>query len=129
MCIRSNLWNRFQSIQYFGNDTLLVHVSENMKSNPTIVAELFNYSVPTENILSNSVSFFQPTSLPPTHIPSASPTVQNIDHHVHDYSGEVVFRPSESGLGNNLLGLTSAFIIATVTNKKLCSRFCYRDSA
>ncbi|KAK8804194.1 hypothetical protein WA171_000286 [Blastocystis sp. BT1] len=93
-----------------------------MKSNPTIVAELFNYSVPTENILSNSVSFFQPTSLPPTHIPSASPTVQNIDHHVHDYSGEVVFRPSESGLGNNLLGLTSAFIIATVTNKKLSSR-------
>ena len=100
-----------------------------MKGDPTIVAEFFIHLVPTESVVSNSVSFIQPTSLPPTHIPSVSSTVPNIDHPIHDYSGEMVFRPSESGLGNNLLGLTSAFVIATVTNKKLCSRFRCRDSA
>ena len=37
----------------------------------------------------------------------------------HTYSGSIIFKPSESGLGNNLYGLTSAFVVAALTNRKL----------
>ena len=37
----------------------------------------------------------------------------------HTYSGSIIFKPSESGLGNNLYGLVSAFVIAALTNRKL----------
>ena len=37
----------------------------------------------------------------------------------HAYSGSIIFKPSESGLGNNLYGLASAFVVAALTNRKL----------
>lgn len=39
----------------------------------------------------------------------------------HRYDGILVFQPSESGLGNNLYGLASAFLIAAMTNRELMS--------
>ena len=42
----------------------------------------------------------------------------------HQYDGILVFRPSESGLANNMLGLVSAFIMSTLSNRKLyCNDF------
>lgn len=44
----------------------------------------------------------------------------------HVYNGSVIFKPSESGLGNNVYGLVSAFVIAALTNRRLycaCVRF------
>ena len=37
----------------------------------------------------------------------------------HVYNGSVIFKPSESGLGNNVYGLVSAFVIAALTNRRL----------
>lgn len=48
----------------------------------------------------------------------AVPTLKKDDMD-HVYNGTIIFKPSESGLANNLLGLASAFVIATLTNKKL----------
>lgn len=44
-------------------------------------------------------------------------------HHMvsHSYNGTLSFWPSESGLGNNLYGLASAFLIAALLNKELQS--------
>ena len=44
----------------------------------------------------------------------------------HVYSGSIVFKPSESGLGNNIYGLVSAFVIAALTNRRLyCAFACF----
>lgn len=99
------------------------HESEYIESESTETGTSFIQVVPTESALSNSVSFVQATSLHANPSRSVSLSIPRIDYTTHSYSGEVTFRPSESGLGNNLLGLASAFVIAAVTNKRLYSRF------
>lgn len=77
----------------------------------------------TEHPLKSSILFTEtsprndfPTKQPET---PSQPTILPIVNKKHQYSGEIVFKPSESGLSNNLLGLVSAFVIAALTNKRL----------
>ena len=64
------------------------------------------------------------TSNPPINIENDEDTKLDSDDHVnsHEYNGSIIFKPSESGLANNLLGLVSAFVIAAMTNKRLFCR-------
>ena len=79
----------------------------------------------TENYTKQNVASETPATVPeirherisPT-TDAAKPTISSIPH---QYNGTLSFWPSESGLGNNLYGLASAFLIATLTNKKLFS--------
>lgn len=57
-----------------------------------------------------------------TAITPQPPSRRKVQHTVsHFYNGTLSFWPSESGLGNNLYGLASAFLIATLLNKELQS--------
>lgn len=106
---------------YFGNNSQLVHISENVERNPTIVSDVFFQPVPTINMLPSSAPLVPTTVLPTLQHSSFSSRIGVANGLIHSYSGKIIYKPSESGLGNNLLGLTSAFIIAAVTNKRLFS--------
>ena len=81
---------------------------------------VFKPSTPTHRIVSVM------TPIPTTEPPSLSkPTPQSLTP--HHYNGVLVFLPSESGLGNNLYGLASAFLIAAMTNRELTSFSCDGD--
>lgn len=52
------------------------------------------------------------TSLPERERPTRTPEP-------HKYRGTLYFRPSQSGFGNNLYGLISAFVISAISNRRL----------
>ena len=82
---------------------------------------------PTENYIKQELVSESSTNTPKIHHAGFSATTAatklTISSHSHKYNGTLSFWPSESGLGNNLYGLASAFLIATLTNKQLFSEF------
>ena len=81
----------------------------------TTTSSLPKTSLPPSNNIDESVSDLNSSSDIP---------IINKEKKGHQYDGILVFRPSESGLANNILGLVSAFIMSTLSNRKLyCSDF------
>ena len=81
----------------------------------TTTSSLPKTSLPPSNNIDESVSDLNSSSDIP---------IINKAKKGHQYDGILVFRPSESGLANNILGLVSAFIMSTLSNRKLyCSDF------
>ena len=66
------------------------------------------------------------TSVPIQESMSAENSVSNHNNKEkqskHIYQGTIVYYPSRSGFGNNLYGLISAFVIATLTNRQLVGK-------
>ena len=81
----------------------------------TTTSSLPKTSLPPSNNIDESVSDLNSSSDIP---------IINEEKKGHQYDGILVFRPSESGLANNMLGLVSAFIMSTLSNRKLyCNDF------
>lgn len=56
---------------------------------------------------------------------TSTPTEPNLPSRLpepHKYRGTLYFRPSQSGFGNNLYGLVSAFVISAISNRRLVGR-------
>ena len=64
-------------------------------------------------------SFTPPVVIEKTVIPSYLKRVERKPFKANN-NKFVIFRPSESGLANNLLGLVSAFVISALTKRQLC---------
>lgn len=59
------------------------------------------------------------------HSSVSTPTEPNLPSRIpepHKYRGTLYFRPSQSGFGNNLYGLVSAFVISAISNRRLVGR-------
>lgn len=87
-----------------------LHNSEGFRRNQSLITEKVQEQEEVRLVLHRTVP---------------KPTKQNQPSRIpepHKYRGTLYFRPSQSGFGNNLYGLVSAFVISAISNRRLVGR-------